>query len=107
MSTSEKLQDQGTTLALSGRRAAQRQVGVWALLVLLTGLTVGVTFLDLKKFVVVSALLIATGKASLVLLYFMHLRFESRLLGTVVLVAVAALVIFLLLMFSDLVYRYG
>ena len=80
---------------------------VWALLVLLTGMTVGVTFLDMKKFVVVTALTIASTKAALVLLYFMHVRFESRLIAIMVCVAMAAFAVFLGLMFSDIFFRYG
>jgi cytochrome c oxidase subunit IV len=82
-------------------------LGVWGVLVLLTAVTVGVTFLDMKKFVVVTALTVATGKASLVLLYFMRVRFESRLIAIMVMVALAAFAIFLGLMFSDIFFRYG
>ena len=48
---------------------------VWAALVILTATTVGVSYLNMNKFTVFTALLIATVKASLVLLYFIHIRF--------------------------------
>ena len=86
--------------------SARHYAIVWAVLVMLTGLTVGVSFLDMKKFVVFTAVAIATAKASLVLLYFMHVRYESRAIKYFVVVALGALAIFLALMFSDIVYRY-
>ncbi len=86
--------------------SARHYLVVWALLVALTALTVGVNFLDMKKFVVLTAVLIASTKASLVLLYFMHVRFESRVVTYFVIVAFGALAIFLFLMFSDIFYRY-
>ncbi|HNX48539.1 MAG TPA: cytochrome C oxidase subunit IV family protein [Thermoanaerobaculaceae bacterium] len=50
--------------------------GVWATLVFLTVVTVAITWVDLGRLNLVAALLIATIKASLVLLYFMHLRWD-------------------------------
>jgi cytochrome c oxidase subunit IV len=49
-----------------------------ALFVLL-GLTVGVALIDLGKWNVVAALTIAVLKGILVVLYFMHVRYGSRL----------------------------
>ena len=55
-------------------------VGVFVALLLLTGLTTAVAFVDLgSNLNVVAALAIAGGKAILVALYFMHLRHSSRL----------------------------
>ena len=51
--------------------------------------------------------IIASVKATLVLLYFMHVRFESRLVSVMVFVAIAAFAVFMILMFSDIFYRYG
>ena len=44
---------------------------------ILTGITVGAAYIDLGSGNVVVALIIATGKASLVALFFMHLRWEK------------------------------
>jgi cytochrome c oxidase subunit 4 len=52
---------------------------VFALLLVLTGITVGVALVDLGPVNNVAAVGIAVIKASLVLVYFMHLRFTSRL----------------------------
>jgi cytochrome c oxidase subunit 4 len=52
---------------------------VYAALLALTLLTVGVAYLDLGRLNIVLALAIAIGKALLVMLFFMHLRYSSRL----------------------------
>ncbi len=49
---------------------------VWIALVVLTGCTVAITWFDLGRLNLWAALVIATAKASLVVLYFMHLRYE-------------------------------
>lgn len=89
-----------------GHLTPRGYVAIWALLVVLTGITVGVTYLDMKKFAIFTALLIASFKASLVLLYFMHLRQESRILTFILLVGLATLAIFTGLTFSDVAYRF-
>ncbi|MCU0493830.1 MAG: cytochrome C oxidase subunit IV family protein [Chloroflexaceae bacterium] len=52
---------------------------IFGALLLLLGLTVGVAFLDLGPFSVVVALSIAFAKAILIVLFFMHVRYSSRL----------------------------
>lgn len=52
---------------------------IFAALLLLTGITVGVAYVDLGAANAIVAVAIAILKASLVLVYFMHLRFSSRL----------------------------
>jgi len=54
-------------------------VTIYALLLLLTGVTVGAAFTDLGRLNVVVMLAIAAVKATMVILWFMHVRFESRL----------------------------
>ena len=80
-------------------------VGVWAALVTLTCVTVGVSFLDMQRFTVFTALLIATVKAALVLLYFMHLRFLRPLYAVMILVVLLTYAIFVILSFSDYSFR--
>lgn len=52
---------------------------VYVSLITLTGLTVGAAFLDLGPMSTAVALAIAGLKATLVALYFMHVRWSSRL----------------------------
>lgn len=52
---------------------------VWIALLILTGTTWAVSYVNLGLGNVAVALLIASVKAALVALYFMHLRFENKL----------------------------
>jgi cytochrome c oxidase subunit 4 len=60
-------------------------VGVYfkigAALLVLTGITVGASYIDWGSTLinVIIALIIATVKASLVMLYFMHLKYEGKM----------------------------
>lgn len=53
-------------------------IWIWAVLMCLTGLTAGVSFIDLHRWSTVVAFIIATGKAGLVVTFFMHLRYEKE-----------------------------
>ncbi|MCL6554699.1 MAG: cytochrome C oxidase subunit IV family protein [Firmicutes bacterium] len=69
-------------------------------LAILTAIELGVIFLPLGKFTIgVLLVALALGKAALVALYFMHLRFETRTLGLIAItpLAIATLLVFLLL----------
>ena len=57
---------------------------VFVTLMVLTGLTVWVAYLDLGFLNVAVALGIAVTKAALVILYFMHVRYSTRLTWVVV-----------------------
>ena len=78
---------------------------VWLVLVVLTGITVGVSAVNLYKYTVFTALLVASVKVTLVVLYFMHVRFESRLYPIMIFAALATYGIFIGLTFSDYLYR--
>jgi cytochrome c oxidase subunit 4 len=57
---------------------------IFAALLALTLLTVGAAFLDLGRLNTVIALTIAVGKATLVLLFFMHVRYSSHVIWVAV-----------------------
>jgi cytochrome c oxidase subunit IV len=78
---------------------------VWAGLIALTALTVAVSYVDMKNVTVLTAMLIATVKATLVLLYFMHIRFERPLYWGMILATLVTYAIFIGLTFSDYFYR--
>lgn len=78
---------------------------IWLLLLVLTGLTVAITRLDLGGFKVVAALAIASAKAGLVIAWFMHMRFEGRLLRWLLFVTLLTLAIFIGFTFFDVLYR--
>jgi cytochrome c oxidase subunit IV len=52
---------------------------VWAVLLVMTAMTVAVSFFNLGLWNAAAALSIASVKAALVALYFMHLRHEIKL----------------------------
>src|SRR5512140_864840 len=62
-------------------------VGVFLTLLVLTGVTTGVAYIDLYRFNIVVAIAIALTKTALVILYFMHVKFSSK--ATKIYIAVA------------------
>jgi len=74
---------------------------VWLALMTLTAVTVAVAGMDIDRFTVATALIIASVKAYLVLTIFMHLRSETRNFTVFVIVALLFLGISLVLLFSD------
>jgi len=78
---------------------------ICAALLMLTLLTVGVAYLNLGALNTVIALIIATGKALLVVLFFMHVRYSSRLTWVVVSAGVFWLLVLLVFTLSDYVTR--
>lgn len=78
---------------------------VWLLLLALTAVTVLITRIDLGGFKVAGALAIACVKAGLVIAFFMHMKYENRLLQLLLFVAVVTLAIFIGFTFFDVLYR--
>jgi cytochrome c oxidase subunit IV len=76
--------------------SAKTNVAVWLTLLVLTGVTAGIAFVDLGPFNTVVALVIATFKALLVVLIFMHVKYTSEKLVKVV--VISALFFLLLLL---------
>jgi cytochrome c oxidase subunit IV len=77
-------------------------VAVWAALLVLTGVTTGIAFVDLGPLNTIVALVIATCKALLVVLIFMHVKYSSdKLVKVVVLSAVFFLLLLLGLSLAD------
>ena len=70
-----------------------------------TYLTVQAAFLDLGAFNTPIALAIAVTKATLVVLYFMHVKYSPRLTRLVVIGSVFWLAILLVMTFGDYVTR--
>ena len=78
---------------------------VWFALLALTGITITVAGLRLGAFSMFASLLIASVKASLVLWFFMHLRYEEKLFKLMFLIPVATLTVVIGLTFFDIWYR--
>ncbi len=78
---------------------------VWAALLVLLAMTIGAAFLDLGRFNLPVAMLIAVTKAALILLVFMHLKGGSRLFQAAALAGVLWLAILLALTLDDYATR--
>jgi cytochrome c oxidase subunit 4 len=79
---------------------------VWAGLIALTAATVIVASLQVGRAAVGAALAIAAVKSTLVLLYFMHLRWEKRLLIKLAIpITLVTLAIFIGLTYTDVLRR--
>jgi cytochrome c oxidase subunit IV len=77
-------------------------VGIWALLTVLTVVTALVAFVDLGPFNTVVALSIASIKAVVVVLFFMHVKYTSeKLTKTVIVAAIFWLMLLLVLSLAD------
>lgn len=81
------------------------QFGVYVALLLLLALTVGMNHLPLGKFSLTVAIAIAVCKAVLVVLYFMHVRFSSRITSVFVIAGVLWLGIMFSLTLDDYLTR--
>ena len=79
---------------------------VFAMLFVLTVITVAVAFLHLEKEwqKVTLALTIASIKASAVVLYFMHLKFEGKLIYLILLVPVSFCIILVTSLLPDVTF---
>jgi cytochrome c oxidase subunit 4 len=80
-------------------------LAVFGALLLLTAVTVSVGYVDLGIFNTFIAMSIAVVKASLVVLFFMHLRYTHRLDATFLGAGVLWLLILLALTLSDYLSR--
>jgi cytochrome c oxidase subunit IV len=72
---------------------------IWIVLICLTGLTAWIASVDLGPFNTIMALLIATIKATIVVLFFMHVKYTSEKLTKMV-IASAMFWLFILLSLS-------
>jgi cytochrome c oxidase subunit 4 len=84
---------------------AKIYVGIWAALMAFTLITVQASFAELGPFNIVIALLIATIKGTLVVLFFMHLRYSPKLTMVAVIASVFWLGILFALTMTDYLSR--
>ena len=84
---------------------AKLYVTIWAILMAMTITTVLVSRVEIGPFNVVVALVIATIKATLVVLFFMHLRYSPKLTMATVVAAMFFLFLLLGLTMTDYLTR--
>ena len=78
---------------------------VWITLLILTAVTVLAAQIDLGPLNIWVALGIASAKSALVVLFFMHMKYENWLLKGFFLATLGTLAIFIGLTFFDILYR--
>ena len=78
---------------------------VWITLVIGTVATWAIAYVDLGRFNIVVALLIACTKASLVILFFMHVIYSTKLVKTIVIAGLGTLMILFFFTTLDLAAR--
>jgi len=79
---------------------------ILAALLLLTGITIAVSYFDLGIFNIFIALGIACTKVSLVLLFFMHLKYEGKAIRRSFIGTIFFLFIMISFMFWDYAFRH-
>jgi cytochrome c oxidase subunit IV len=83
-----------------------RYIGIWLGLVALTALTVTTASLNVGRIGILIVLAIAATKSTMVILWFMHLSTEKRLLlKLLVPIAICVLAIFIGLTYTDVLTR--
>jgi len=89
----------------AGHVGADVYVLTWIALLMLTAATVTVAGLHLGKMSVFTAVAIAFVKASIVLSFFMHLKYERRLLKLLVYLVIGGIAGLIALTFTDYFFR--
>ncbi len=82
-----------------------KYIMVWLSLLVLTAATITAAGLQLGHWSALAAILIATIKGSLVLFYFMHLKYEAAPFKIMLSLAVLTLVTIMVLTFADVAFR--
>lgn len=80
---------------------------VWVCLLSLTGITIEVAQMQLGLWTMAANIAVASIKASLVLWFFMRLKYEKRLFKLLLFVPIITVSIIIVLTFSDIWYRPG
>lgn len=78
---------------------------VFATLLVGTAITVGAAYVDLKVFNPIIALAIACFKAVVVILFFMHVKFQSRLIKMTVAAGFFTFLVLITMTMSDYISR--
>ena len=78
---------------------------IWLALLVLTAVTVTAASLHFGGWSVGAAIAIATIKGTLVLMYFMHLKYEDRIFKRMLMLALFTLAVIMALTFADVIYR--
>jgi cytochrome c oxidase subunit 4 len=78
---------------------------IWLTLLIFTGITITSAGINFAKIGIVIALFIASVKTTLVLFYFMHLKYEAKLFKIMFIITIATLTVFIGITFFDVLFR--
>ena len=78
---------------------------VFGTLLVFTGITVGAAYIDLHVFNPIIALAIASIKAVIVILFFMHVKYQSRLIKMTVGAGFFTFLVLIIMTLSDYISR--
>ena len=78
---------------------------IWLALLVLTGATIKAAQMRMGEWSILANLLIASTKASLVLWFFMHLKYEKMFFKLLFFIPIATITIIIGLTFFDIWYR--
>lgn len=78
---------------------------ILVILLSLTAITILVTWVDAGKFAIAIAMTVACVKATLVLFYFMHLKFDNWLIRVLVGLVLILLIVVFVITFFDYLFR--
>jgi cytochrome c oxidase subunit 4 len=78
---------------------------ILVLLLVLTGISVAVTQIELSRWATLAALLLATIKSALVLAIFMHLKFDHTIYKVMVIFIILVMAAVIVLTFFDYGFR--
>jgi len=78
---------------------------ILVLLLILTGVSVAVTQIELSKWTTAVALLLAATKSSFVLAIFMHLKFDQKIFKVMAVLIILLLVVVIIITFLDYAFR--
>jgi len=79
--------------------------GILSILFILTAITIGASMIDLGKLNIWIALFIASTKCSLVVLFFMHLKYENRVIKISFVMTLFTVAILIGFIFWDISFR--
>jgi cytochrome c oxidase subunit 4 len=78
---------------------------ILVLLLVLTGISVAVTQIELSRWATLAALLLASTKSAFVLAVFMHLKFDQRIYKVMVVFIILVFIAVMVLTFFDYGFR--
>jgi cytochrome c oxidase subunit 4 len=86
-------------------RPLSKYLLIWLGLLMLTGVMVTMAGLNLGQLSVLGAIVVAAVNSALVVLFFMHIKYEDRVFKILLGLAVLMLVFVMVLTFIDVSYR--